>query len=201
MRASLIPCCLILGLGACATGPGPGATLDPELVELARTSGEVGGIKIRTDKNGAVVKMAVYHAEESAVPAWARGMASEKWPDSTLRSYETEWYADAGRVYEIEVTTKEGTKCEISVSASGAERYTECEIDPDALPEPIAATLAKALPNGKVKEAETHEGPDIDEVSMEVEAGGQEHYIRIRSDGKLLEHLLRLPTILEVPAP
>jgi len=199
MRLISIPCCLAMVLAACATGPGPGASLDPELVALARDSGKVGGIKIRTDRHGAVVKMAVYHAEESAVPAWARGLASEKWPGSELRSYESEWYADVGRVFEIEVMTKDGTKCEISVTSAGAERYIECEIDPNALPGPVAATVAKELPNGKVTEAETHEGPDFDEISMEVEAGGQEHYMRIRNDGKLLEHLLRFPTILEVP--
>lgn len=198
MRAAVVALPLLL-LPACATGPGPGAALDPQLVELMRDGKNVGGIKMRTDKKGRVTKMAVYHADETALPAWVRGNAIEKWPGAKVRSYETEWYTDVGRVYEVEVETADGTHCELSVTASGTERYTECEIAVDKLPEPVAAAVAKALPGGEVEEAEKKDGPGIDEVSLEVEANGREYYMVIRSDGKVLKHLVRLPTILEVP--
>lgn len=202
MPAMRVPA--VLGLlaltPACASGPGPGAALDPELVEIMRHPDDVGGVKVRTDRKGRVTKMSVYHAREQDIPLWVRGLATEKWPESKVRSYETEWYADAGRVYEVEVTLSDGKTCEMSVTKAGVERYVECEIDVDALPAAVAATVAKVVPDGKIEEAEEKKGPDMHEITLEIEAGGREYYLRVRADGKLLEHLLRVPTILEVPA-
>jgi hypothetical protein len=199
MRAPAVSGLLAL-VSACAVGPGPGAALDPELVEIMQHPDDVGGVKVRTDRKGRVTKMSVYHAREQDIPLWVRGMATEKWPDAKVRSYETEWYADAGRVYEVEVTLTDGKTCEMSVNNAGVERYVECEIPPDSIPEAVAATMAQALPTGKIEEAEETKGPDMHEFTLEVEAEGREYYMRVRADGKLIQHLLRVPTILEVPA-
>jgi hypothetical protein len=190
--------CALLG-SACKTGSAAGALLDPDLMQLAAGGRSVGGAKVRTDEQGRIVRVAVYHGDAQAMPAWARGLAAERWPGSKVRSYESEWHADVGRVFEVEVSTADGQQCEISVTAGGAERYVECEISAEHVPAAVAAAAARLVPGGRIVEAETRRGPGIDELSLEIETGAGEHYLRVRPDGSPLGHYRRVPTVLEVP--
>lgn len=207
---------LVLPLAACAKDgastkcPEPAATatspagatgaLDAELVKIA-AAGPAKKMKIRTDANGALVKQSVYHSDQSAIPKPVHDLAAKKFPGAKLRQVESELYREHGRVFEIEVATADGKKCEIAASAAGVELYTECQVDPATLPAPVTAAIAKLYPDAKVLEAETKVGPSVDEMTIELQVGEGEHYLRIKPDGTVIERLVRIPAVIEIPVP
>ncbi len=75
----------------------------------------------------------------------------------------------------------------------------ECEIPLNSIPEAVVEAVARALPAGEIEEAESHEESGGVIISMEVKANGREYYVRVRDDGQLVDHFVRVPTILEVP--
>jgi hypothetical protein len=180
------------------TNAAPAAVLDGEIVSTAITAADVQKIKIRVDADGGIVKQSLYHGEASALPAKVLELAKTRFPSGTVRHYETELYADRGRVYEVEVDDG-GKLCEVAATAEGVEVYVECEIDPATLSAELKAAVEKAAPGGKILEAETKKGSDIDEVTVEVEVGGGELYLRLQPDGTLVQKLRRIPAIVEVP--
>ncbi len=175
------------------------AGLDAELVAIAAKPGAAIKFKLRVDGSGAIVKQALYHSDAASIPAEVRSKAEQRWPGSTIVRYETELYADHGRVHEVDVTTAEGARCEIAIKADGAVLYEECQLAADALPAPVAAKVAALYPQGKVLEAETKRGEEVDELTIEIESGGQQFYLRIEPDGTVLGKLLRIPGVFEVP--
>lgn len=180
-------------------GAGPGR-LDAELVALAMRAGRVERIRVRTDEQGNVIKLAVYHHEESEVPEAVRQLAEERFPEAEVRYYESEVYADIGRVYEVEVNTSEGRECEVSARADGSLVYVECEIEAADIPAPVAEAVARLVPNGEIIEAESKEGPGLNAVHVEVRAeDGREHYLRFSPAGELIGHSLRIQATIEVP--
>lgn len=180
---------------AVATATGGG--LDGELVKTA-AAGAI-KMKVRTDANGVLVKQSVYHQQLAAIPEPVQKLAAAKFPGAKTDYVESELYAEHGRVYEIEVTTADGQHCEIAASADAAELYTECIIDAAALPAAVAATVAKLYPGAKVLEAETKKGPKIDELTVEIQVEGGEHYLRVAPDGTVIQRLVRIPAIIEIP--
>lgn len=178
----------------------PTAALDREIVETAITAANVQKVKIRVDASGGIVKQSLYHDQQSAIPAKVLELAKTKFPSGTIRHYETELYADRGRIYEVEVDDG-GKHCEVAATPEGAEVYVECEVDPATLSAEAKATIEKVAPGGKVVEAETKKGPELDEITVEVEVGGGELYLRLRSDGSLVQALRRIPAVVEVPLP
>lgn len=197
----------VLALAACngkkgSTTPqaGGAAALDAELIGMAASGSPVVKMKIRTDGSGAIVKQAMYHHEDSAIPAAVRELASKTWPDARVVNYESELYAGTGRAYEVEVDAP-GGQCELSATADGTLLYQECRIDPSALPAALAAKVDELWPGAKVLEAETKKGPDVDEVTVEVEHGGREYYVRLKPDATVIQRLVRVPAIVEVPLP
>ena len=106
-----------------------------------------------------------------------------------------------GDVFEVEVDTKDGKRCAVAAKADGTEVYVECRVDPAELSEPIVKAVEALMPGGKIVEAESKKGPGIYEVSVEVESGGREYYLRVSPDGTLIQKLVRIPAIVEVPAP
>lgn len=183
-----------------ATGATGGAALDAELTTLARTAPKVEKMKLRLSGDGQLVKQSVYHDAADTIPEPVKALAKQKFPKGTVTGYETELYADLGRVYEVEVDDG-GKHCEVAADAEGTEVYTECEVDPATLSAAAKATIESVAPGGKVMEAESKKGPSVDETTVEVEAGGQELYLRIGPDGALIEALRRIPAIVEVPLP
>ncbi len=182
------------------TTPNAGvATIDGELVAVASQPGAAIKFKLRVDQTGRIVKESLYHNAVGTVPAEIRTKAEQRWAGGTIVRYELERYSDHGRVHEVEVKTAEGVTCELAVKADGTELYQECGLDVDKLPAAVAAKIAEIFPQGKVLEAETKRGPSTDELTVEVEAGGQEFYLRMSPDGTVLAKLVRIPAIFEVP--
>ncbi|MCH9684175.1 MAG: hypothetical protein K0V04_22270 [Deltaproteobacteria bacterium] len=185
---------------AAAAAAGPSSALDAEIIETAATATTVHKMKLRVDGDGNVVKLAVYHDAADSVPQAVRDLAAERFAGSPVTHYETELYADHGRVYEVEVD-KGGVACELAASPDGTELYTECHVDPASLSDAVKATVESVAPGGKILEAETKKGPSLDELTVEVEVGGQELYLRLASDGSLIQALRRIPAVIEVPLP
>jgi hypothetical protein len=207
----LLPLALLLACtpkGSTGTTPpteptpagGAAAALDAEIVQTALTASKVEKMKIRVDAKGGIVKQSVYHDKADALPAAVHELAKTRFPNATILHYETELYADRGRVYEVEVDDA-GKPCEVAATPEGKEVYIECEVDPAGLTAEIKATVEKAAPGGKILEAETKKGPDIDELTIEVEHDGRELYLRLKPDGTLVQKLLRVPAIIELPLP
>jgi hypothetical protein len=191
------------------TAPQPGAggsasaglAVDGELVGLA-SGGQATKFKLRVDERGASMKQSLYHGDGSGIPAPVIALANERFAGAKIERYESELYADLGRIYEVELTTTDGRRCEVAASAEGKEHYTECQIAPDSMPAPIRDAIAKLYPDGKVLEVETKKGPSVDELTVEVQlAAGGEHYVRLAPDGKLIARYARVPAVLEVPLP
>jgi hypothetical protein len=183
---------------ASAPPPTTSAALDAEIVQTAISATTVHKMKVRVDAKGGIVKQSVYHDKADALPAAVTELAKTRFPGATVRHYETELYADRGRVYEVEVDDG-GKLCEISATPEGVEVYVECQVDPASLSAELKAAVEKVAPGGKLLEAETKKGPDIDEVTVEVEHAGRELYVRLKPDGTLIQLLRRVPAIIEVP--
>jgi hypothetical protein len=175
----------------------PVGALDRELVETA-ARGAI-KMKVRTDATGALVKQSVYHRDQAAIPKPVHELAAKKFPGSKLQYVESELYREHGRVYEIEVTTADGRKCEVAGSAEGVELYEECVVDAASLPAAVTDAVGKLYPGAKVLEAETKKGPNLEEITIEVQVGEGEHYVRIKPDGTVIERLVRIPAVIEIP--
>lgn len=135
---------------------GPGR-LDPMLVRIAATANKM---KLELELDGSVRKLAVYHDDVGALPAAVTARASEVFPGAKVRSYESEYYRDLGRVFEVEVETADGQRCEVSAREDGALVYKECELDPKALPPEIVAALERDAPGRKIQEVERKDHAD-----------------------------------------
>ncbi|MFV8754478.1 PepSY domain-containing protein [Nannocystaceae bacterium ST9] len=176
------------------------AALDAEIVTTAIQADRVLKMKVRVDAQGNIVKQSVYHDKADALPKPVLEAAEARFPGATVLHYETELYADRGRVYEVEVDDA-GKHCELAATPEGAEVYVECEVDPTSLSAEIRAAIEKTAPGGTILEAETKRGPEIDEVTVEVQQAEGELYLRMRPDGSILQVLRRVPGFIEVPLP
>ncbi len=182
-----------------AAGPGQ---LDPELAKLASSAKGVHKIKLRFDDQGRVQKLAIYHEDATQLPAEVTKLALEKFPGATVRYYESEHYADLGRVHEVEVRTKDGRSCELSRTAAGKTLYTECELAIDAVPAPVSKAIAQAFPKGKIIGAEQKDWADgRKHCHLKVEVDKTVHYVVLELDGKILERYLRIPATVDIPVP
>lgn len=185
-----------------ASGEASPATGDAVLATVASAAPNAQGVdkvEVRLDKSGRVVKQAVYHLDASLVPEPVKATAQREFPDSNVTHYETERYADLGDIYEVEVDTADGRSCEVAAKADGSLIYTECRADPATASPEIIAAIEAAVPGGEIKEYEVKKGEGIDEVTAEVEAGGQEYYLHLEPDGTLLDKRIRVPALIEVP--
>jgi hypothetical protein len=194
-------CATTGGGGSGGGGGGPGR-LDPALVEVAASAQGVRKIELHAEPGGGLRKMSVYHLDTSRIPEPVRKLAEQKFPGGKLRSFESERYADAGLVYEVEVDTSDGKVCEVSASGEGALRYTECRLRPEELPPEVARTVSATVPGASIEEAELLTGPAIAgerEFRIEARAGGVTHYLRLRPSGELFRHGLLVPAQIEVP--
>ncbi len=179
----------------------PAVSIAPDIVAIAARPGAASKFKLRVEGDGSIAKQSLYHTDAAAVPADARAKAEAKWPGSKASRYETEHYAEYGRVDEVEVTTADGKTCELAIKADGTELYEECEIDPSTLPAAVAAKVGELFPGGKILEAESKRVGSVDEFTIEVESSGQEFYLRCGADGTVLAKHIRIPAVFEVPIP
>jgi uncharacterized membrane protein YkoI len=180
---------------------GTAMVIDEEIAKAAASAEKVEKMQIRTDATGKIVKQALYHGDAAQIPEPVKKLAEEKFPGGKVLHYETELYADGGRVYEVEVKTKDGKQCEVAADAEGKERYVECRVSEKKMPPEVAKAVKAAAPGAKVLEAEVKTYPDREEWSVEVKAKDRELYLRLKPDGTLIDTHLRIPAILEVPLP
>lgn len=178
-----------------------GGGLNEAVAKTAVTAKTVSKFEFKLDEGGSLVKQAVYHDDGTSIPQAVKDKAAELFPGATVTHYETEWYADAGVVYEVEVKTPDGRSCEVSATAEGELRYEECELDLASVPEQITAAIASAYPGGKVLEVETKKGPDLDIVTAEVEVGGVEYYVGLTPEGTIESVHKRIKALVEIPVP
>jgi hypothetical protein len=192
----------LLSLG-CATHTTSPGHLDAELLSIAASAQGVRKLEMHSEKTGEIWKLSVYHQDAARIPEPIRKLAESTFPGSKALSFETERYADAGLVYEVEVEKADGEHCEISTSPDGKLRYAECRLTQAALPSSVSKTIADMLPGGTVEEIEILKGQAIvggEEYRAEVKVGPQLHYLRIKPSGELIRHGLLIPAKIEVPA-
>lgn len=150
-------------------------------------------LKLRAGQLG---KMSVYHQDANRIPESVRKLAETLFPGSKSLSFETEHYADAGLVYEVEVESQDGRHCEVSATADAKHRYTECRLSQDALPAAVSKKLETTLPGATVEELEVLKGPSIgggEEYRAELKVGSVVHYLRLSPGGELLRHGILVP--------
>lgn len=183
---------------AAPSGPG---TLDAEIVRAARTAQGVDKVKLEVENDGTIRYASVYHHDAAALPEPVTRLLEVQFPGGKILKYETEMVAGHGRLFELEVETKDQQICEYSAKPDGTLVYTECHIDPKALPEAVRAALDRSFPGAAVKEAEkrTEVGGE-DQYEVELESGGRLHELYFKADGTQLRHELVIPAVIEVPA-
>lgn len=184
-----------------ATAAPSGPRLDPEIIAAAVTAAGVTKVKIEAESDGTIREMSLYHNDAAALPAAVTALREAQFPGSKVRNYETEFEREHGRVFEIEVTTKDKQECELSAKPDGTLVYTECHVAAKTLAPGVVAAIEKAVPGAKITEAEKKTYPDGRVVtSVEVTAGGKEHELYFEGEA-MIRHELVLAAELEVPVP
>ena len=175
--------------------------LDADIMRAASTATGVQKLKIEAESDGSLRELSLYHTDESALPPAVLALREKQYPGSKIRAYEIEFEREHGRIFEVEVTTKDGQACEYSAKPDGTLVYDECHIDPKALTAGVHAAITAKLPGAKILEAEKKTYPDGRTIhSVEVRVGDREHELYFDGD-QLIRHELVFPAQLEVPAP
>lgn len=189
-------CCLltIATWGAAQANPG---AIDAQIAKAATSAKGVIKLKLYAAADGTLRKIALYHTDATQVPERVKAKAKATFGDAPVKYYESEVYADLGRIFEVEVTTKDGEK-ELAAKADGTVVYVEAPMKPDALPAAVLTAAKAAVPGAKVIEAEHKKGPKVDEYAVKFDAAGVIHYVRLSPDGKVINHGLRFPAEVEV---
>jgi hypothetical protein len=195
--------CVLSLCSACAGAGGSSKAghLDPKWVAESADRQGVMKAEIYTDASGDVEKLELYHHDDHGMPEAVLHLMQEKFPGSKVENYETEVIASGEMIYEAEVTTAEGKRCEISATAEGHLRYTECNIPPSELPPAVAQSVAEHVPGGAVAEAEKRQGDGPDQLRIEAKKGDSVHYLIFdAASGQLKQHYIKVPAELSVPA-
>jgi hypothetical protein len=177
------------------------AGLDAEIVETAAAATKVDKMKVRVEDDGQIVKQSLYHFDANAIPKPVRDLAASEYAESTPVRYETEWYADVGRVFEVEVETKDGKHCEVAATADGTKRYTECRIEAAQLPSEVAATVHGIAGEHAILEAEHKVATDGESYSVEIDDPAGVLYVKVAADGSVIGKYRQVPGVIEVPVP
>ncbi len=177
----------------------PSAGLSASVRQTAVEAPDVERMKLRFDAEGKLVKQAVYHGDADAIPAAVRATAESTHPGAKALSYETEFYADQGEVFEVELETAEGQACEVAANAAGELLYTECRIEVGELPAAVAASVEASFAGGKLLEAERKLVEGSEFYSVEVEVEGREYYLKLDAEGTLLHRWVMVPAVVELP--
>ena len=189
-----------------ASAPAPVApppsigSLDAEFVATISRHKSVEKIELEVGADGLIRELALYPGDADRVPSAVKDRAQEIYPGATVDGYESEVEGPDRRVvYEVELTTAEGQKCEIEATDSGELLYTECELDLSSLSDGLRAEVAKVLPDGEIKEVEvvTPAGDAKPRTSVEVIVGTATHKL-VFVDGALSRHALEIKAEIEL---
>lgn len=202
---------LVVLLGGCAgpSTPAPATAedaaepghLDPGLFTTAREARSVEKMVVEVGATGDVEEIAVYHRDETKIPAPVRRLAEERFPGSHAVRYETEHERGRGIVYEIEIETADARRCEVQATEAGELLYTECQVTRGDLPAAVVSAVDRLLPSNEFVEAEKKERGDETTFSVEARLGGVVHYVRLSEGGEVRGHSLMIPAVLHLPVP
>jgi hypothetical protein len=197
--------CLSCGCGSAQTrgadspaDPETTGGLDPAILATATKARGVEKVVVETGEGGAIDEIAVYHRDESKVPAAVKRAAEARFPGSRALSYETE--REAGRaVSEVELETADGRRCEVQATDAGEVLYVECGVVRGDLPAAVVSAVDRLLPSNEFVEAEKREAPDGATWSVEARLDGVVHYVRLQESGQIVSHAVRVPATLQIP--
>ncbi|MCS6915802.1 MAG: hypothetical protein RMK29_15565 [Myxococcales bacterium] len=191
--ATLVGLLLVAGCAGSRAGWLPAAALSA----MAAHGPEV-SVKAYVDGGGVVRKLSLYHQQAERVPEPVRRLAQEQFPGARMRQYEVELLADGSWVHEVELETAEGRRCELSATAQGSLRYTECPLPPADLPEPVRNEVSRRVPGGDIEEAEVQTGAAGRIYEVKVRSQGRVHVLRLAPSGEVLRRSLRIHAELDV---
>lgn len=180
-----------------ACGSAPLGAVHPEFAEtVVRTKSTVkAGVYLAP--NGRIRSLAVYHQDVAAIPKPVLALGAKHFAGKPVKYYETEWYPDAGLVYEVEYDLGNDTSGEISAQADGTLVYVEKPVA--QVPPKIAKAAIAAAGGGEIIGAERQLGPGLDHFGIKVSHAGRKHVLLIKPDGRVVRHGLRVPAQIEVP--
>ncbi len=183
-----------------AVREGPG-WIDGELVGAAIMNKDTHKLKLTVNRDGNLRYMAVYHRDESKIPEAVLKAASAAFDGGEIQYYESEHYAELGRVFEVQYKTKDGRECEYSAKADGAHVYTECKLDPNDVPPDVMAGATGKLAGGvQIKEAEhTKRADGSEEYGLVFTYQDAELKYYVAPDGTVNRRERRIPAQISVP--
>ena len=79
--------------------------------------------------------------------------------------------------------------------------YAECDIREDEMPEAVATAIKQAVPGGKLDEIERQNEPEASVFTVEITAGGLQHYVQLDAKGAIRWHAVRLPAEVDLGLP
>ncbi len=179
---------------------GPG-WLDGDLVGAAMLNKDTHKVKVNVDRDGGLRYMAVYHRDESKIPEAVLKAKPAEFEGGEVMYYESEHYAELGRVFEVQYKLKDGRECEHSAKADGTHVYTECKLDEKDIPPKVMAGATGKMAGGVVvKEAEhTKRADGSEEYGLVFEFEGAELKYYVAPDGTVKRRERRIPALLSVP--
>jgi hypothetical protein len=146
-------------------------------------------------EEGRVIRSSV-HVKKGGLPDWVHAMADEKIGAGDDMEYELEVYPDGSEVYEI-YRKIDGKERQLSVRPDRTIYYIGAEIEPEALPKAVSATLEK-LQHFEMASCVSKEGATFHEYHVKGTLDGQPVRARIAKDGRLIAVQKRLPSEVEV---
>lgn len=194
-------CSACASVPASVNAPVTGPALPSSILDTAQEAKGVSQVRVYFAEDGTARKLAVYHGDVSQIPSPVLDLVKKKYPKASIQEYETEFYADAGLVYEVEIISAEGSPMEVSAFADGRLRYVEAEMDPASLSPHMREVVVGAVPGGVIAEVEMKTGPEMDLVQVKVKPpeGVGFHYLVFETEGSLVRHTRRYPAQIEVP--
>lgn len=135
------------------------------------------------------------HDKKTSLAAEAEKSLMEKYPDSSIKEVEKD--EEEFKVFEVELTLKDGKELDVTLAPDGTVMETESEIEASALPFD-ASTI---VPNGgEIKEVESEVTYAVlkpvalsqpkTTYNLEIMVDGQKVELEVSSDGKVLSHKL-----------
>ncbi len=167
---------------------------DPIADALANAQG-VHEVEIDVAPDGTLRKVSVYHRDAAQVPEPVKASAQKAFAGAEADAFEIEFYAEGGTVYEVEVTTRDGRRCELAAEADGTVRYTECEIPAGKLPRAAREDARRRGTAAKAQRIERADGTVEFEVELRA-ADGTRFEVSYDRDGRPIEARREIPAKL-----
>lgn len=187
----------LVALTLCSVAQADPGAIDAQIAAATVSAKGVVKLKIYAFADGKLRKIALYHTDPAQVPEAVKAAAKATFGDAPAQYYESEVYADLGRIFEVEVKTKDGEK-EFAAKPDGTLVYIESPLKPEAVPAALMTAANAIVPNAKLLEVEHKKGPSVEEYGFKFDASGIIHYLRLAPDGTLVNHGLRFPAEVEV---